>query len=92
MVQLQPKANVVYPESDGQPMANNTVQFECIVALKQNLDRLTLPDTEIFVAGDLFWYPVEGRSDICVAPDVLVAIPPWTNHQKLVVGNGTSHQ
>ena len=74
MVQLQPKANVVYPESDGQPMANNTVQFECIVALKQNLDRLTLPDTEIFVAGDLFWYPVEGRSDICVAPDVLVAI------------------
>ena len=74
MVQLQPKADVVYPESDGQPMANNTVQFEWIVALQQNLDRLTLPDTEIFVAGDLFWYPVEGRADICVAPDVLVAI------------------
>ena len=55
-------------------MANNTVQFEWIVALKQNLDRLPLPDTEIVVAGDLFWYPVEGRADICVAPDVLVAI------------------
>lgn len=74
MVQLRPKADVVYPESDGQPMANNTVQFEWIVSLKQNLDRLVLPGTDIFVAGDLFWYPVEGRSDICVAPDVLVAI------------------
>ncbi|MEM9771973.1 MAG: Uma2 family endonuclease [Cyanobacteria bacterium P01_D01_bin.73] len=74
MVQARPQTDVVYPESDGQPMANNTVQFEWIVALKQNLDRLHLPDTEIFVAGDLFWYPVEGRADICVAPDVLVAI------------------
>ena len=74
MVQLRPTADVVYPESDGQPIADNTVQFEWIVALKQNLDRLTLPDTDIFVAGDLFWYPVEGRADICVAPDVLVAI------------------
>ncbi|MEM9770649.1 MAG: Uma2 family endonuclease [Cyanobacteria bacterium P01_D01_bin.73] len=74
MVQARSKIDVVYLESDGQPMANNTVQFEWIVALKQNLDRLTLPDTEIFVAGDLFWYPVEGRADICVAPDVLVAV------------------
>ena len=74
MVQVRPKTEIVYPESDGQPMANNTVQFEWIVALKQNLDRLTLPDTEIFVAGDLFWYPVEGQATICVAPDVLVAI------------------
>lgn len=79
-VQLQPKTKLIYPDSDGQPLANNTVQFEWIVALKQNLDRLALPNTgitditDIFVAGDLFWYPVEGRADICVAPDVLVAV------------------
>jgi hypothetical protein len=29
---------------------------------------------DVFVAGDLLWYPVEGRPDIRRAPDVLVAI------------------
>jgi hypothetical protein len=33
-------ATIVYPESDGQPMADNTKQFECIVFLKKNLDVL----------------------------------------------------
>ncbi len=61
---------VAYPESDGLPMADNTLQFDRIVLIKTNLDD-RLPD---FVGGDLFWYPVEGRPDIVVAPDVLVAL------------------
>ncbi len=56
---------VVYPDSDGQPMASNTEQYRWIVIIQQNLDWL-LPDA--FVAGDLFWYPIEGRADISVAP------------------------
>jgi Uma2 family endonuclease len=28
----------------------------------------------VFVAGDLFWYPVEGRNTICNAPDVMVVL------------------
>jgi hypothetical protein len=28
---------------------------------------------EVFVAGDLVWYPGEGRQETCQAPDVLVA-------------------
>ena len=60
---------ILYPDSDGQPMADNTLQFEWIVMLKQNLDQ-ALPG---FVAGDLLWYPVEGRPEECIAPDVLVA-------------------
>ncbi len=62
---------VFYPDSDGQPMASNTEQYRWIVTIKENLDWL-LPDA--FVAGDLFWYPIEGRSDISVAPDVMVAL------------------
>jgi Uma2 family endonuclease len=65
-----PAAPIVYPESDGLPMADNTKQFDAIVFLKTNLDD-RLPD---FVAGDLFWYPVEGHPEIVVAPDVLVAL------------------
>jgi len=63
-------APIVYPETDGKPMAENTLQFDWIVKLKTNVDAL-LPD---FVAGDLFWYPVEGHPEIVYAPDVMVAL------------------
>jgi len=62
------EGEVVYPDSDGLPMSDNTEQFEWIVLLHGNIDRIR-PD---FVGGDLLWYPVEGRPDIRVAPDVLV--------------------
>ncbi|MEM9906259.1 MAG: Uma2 family endonuclease [Cyanobacteria bacterium P01_D01_bin.44] len=74
MVSQLPKSGeteIIYPDSDGQPMASNTEQYRWLVMIQQNLDWL-LPDA--FVAGDLFWYPIEGRSDISVAPDVMVAI------------------
>ncbi|MBU6230993.1 MAG: Uma2 family endonuclease [Cyanobacteria bacterium REEB459] len=64
---------LVYPDSDGQPMADNTQQFRWIVLIKENLDYLFLEDETVFLAGDLLWYPVEGRPDIRVAPDILVA-------------------
>jgi Uma2 family endonuclease len=63
---------VIYPESDGQPMADNTKQFRWIVAIEQNLDWMYADDPNVFVAGDLFWYPVEGRNTIVNAPDVMV--------------------
>ena len=65
--------NVIYPDSDGQPMADNTKQFRWIVLLKENLDCLFTNVPQVFVAGDLLWYPVEGHPEIRVAPDVLVA-------------------
>lgn len=61
---------VVYPDSDGQPMSDNTLQFAWIVYLKENLDT----QRDDFVAGDLLWYPIEGRPDIRIGPDVLVAV------------------
>jgi Uma2 family endonuclease len=64
---------VHYPESDGQPMAENTEQFRWIVMIKENLEALLQHQPEVFVAGDLLWYPVEGRPDIRRAPDTMVA-------------------
>ncbi|SKB16126.1 conserved hypothetical protein [Planktothrix sp. PCC 11201] len=76
MVQLQslPSSDIIYPESDGKPMADNTKQFRWIVIIKQNLDQLYANDPNVFVAGDLFWYPVEGRNTIVQAPDVMIAL------------------
>ncbi|HEY9649708.1 MAG TPA: Uma2 family endonuclease [Coleofasciculaceae cyanobacterium] len=66
------QTEVIYPESDGQPMADNTKQFRWIVVIEQNLDWMYADDPNVFVAGDLFWYPVQGRNTIVNAPDVMV--------------------
>jgi Uma2 family endonuclease len=63
---------VIYPESDGQPMADNTKQFRWILVIEQNVNWLLAEDPNVFVAGDLLWYPVEGRVDLATAPDVMV--------------------
>lgn len=75
MVQLQPTsgANIIYPESDGQPIADNTEQFRWIVVIKENLELLFADDPMVFVAGDLLWYPVQGNNTLCQAPDAMVA-------------------
>jgi Uma2 family endonuclease len=63
---------IVYPESDGKPMADNTKQFRWIVTIEGGLDAQFQGDAHVFVAGDLLWYPVEGRPTIRVAPDAMV--------------------
>ncbi len=63
---------VIYPDSDGKPMSDNTKQFEWIVYIKKGLDLVFQGEPLVFVAGDLLWYPVEGNSKICQAPDTMV--------------------
>jgi Uma2 family endonuclease len=68
-----PPQPIVYPESDGKPMADNTKQGRWIVILFDNLLALLAEVADVFVAADVFWYPVEGEPKTRVAPDVLVA-------------------
>lgn len=42
--------NLYYPDSDGQPMADNTQQFRWIVLIKENLE-LLFAAANVFVAG-----------------------------------------
>jgi Uma2 family endonuclease len=68
---------VIYPESDGKPMADNTLQWDWMVIIVSEL-REIFAGQEVFIAGDLFWYPVKGSPRIVTAPDGLVAFgrPP----------------
>lgn len=70
--QLPKKTEVIYPDSDGKPMADNTLQFRWIVTIQGGLDALFRDDPNVFVAGDLLWYPVEGDNKTRSAPDVMV--------------------
>jgi Uma2 family endonuclease len=64
---------IIYPDSDGLPMADNTKQFRLITTIHGNLDWLFRDEELVFVAGDLLWYPIEGNPKYRVAPDVMVA-------------------
>ncbi len=73
---------IYYPETDGLPMAENTRQFEWIVTIKCGLEAVFKDDPNIFIAGDLFWYPVEGDPTIRVAPDTMVAVGRPKGHRR----------
>ena len=63
---------IIYPCSDGQPIADSTIQYKLIVKIKEGCESLFKHDPNVFVAADLLWYPVQGRTDISQAPDVMV--------------------
>ncbi|MGK7924228.1 MAG: Uma2 family endonuclease [Spirulina sp.] len=74
--------DLLYPDSDGKPLADNTTQFRLIVTIKGGLDSLFKDREDVFVAGDLFWYPVkltkqqilEREEPQRQAPDVMVVL------------------
>jgi Uma2 family endonuclease len=64
--------DVIYPDSDGQPMSDNTEQWEWMVLIKDGLEWLFADRPDVFVAGDLLWYPVQGDNKTRTAPDAMV--------------------
>ena len=73
-IKTQTIEEIIYPERDGNPMSDNTLQFSWITTLKSNLDWLFASDPLVFVAGDLLWYPLEGDNKTRQAPDVMVVL------------------
>src|SRR4051812_18491619 len=70
-----------YPDSDGEPMAENTLRYERITTIKGGLDIVFRHDPNVFVAEDLFWYPVAGDNTTRRAPDVMVALGRPKGHR-----------
>ena len=64
---------IIYPCSDGKPMADSTLQYQWITKIQGGCDALFKDNPNVFVAGDLLWYPVEGNNTISQAPDVMIA-------------------
>ncbi|MEG3438805.1 Uma2 family endonuclease [Pannus brasiliensis CCIBt3594] len=75
MVETSIDARSLYPDSDGKPIADNTVQYRWSVRLVSNLKHLFEGQT-VFVAGDLLWYPrrVDAPPVPAQAPDVMVVL------------------
>ncbi len=75
------KPTVIYPEDDGNPMSENTKQFYWITIIYCNLVSLFADVPNVFIAGDLLWYPVEGNNKIRQAPDVMVVFGAEKKHR-----------
>ena len=73
-IQVTAKPEIEYPDDDGEPMADNTLQFKWIVLLVANLEAVFRNDPDVFVAGNLLWYPALGEPTIRAAPDAMVAL------------------
>ena len=72
-LQRETNPEVLYPDSDGEPIAKNTIQYQHIIAIQVGLDAMFANNPDVFVAADLLWYPVEGRPDIKNTLDLMVA-------------------
>ena len=72
---MQPKLGatptIVYPESDGKPMAETDVHRDLMVDFIQMLQH-RFRDEPVYVSGNLLIYYEEGNSKKSVAPDVFV--------------------
>ena len=64
---------IIYRESDGKPMADNTKQMRWIKILSNNLEGMFHDRPDVFVAGNLMWYAVRDEPDEFAAPDVMIA-------------------
>jgi Uma2 family endonuclease len=70
---LQRSPAIIYPDSDGKPMSDNTKQARWMAVLFGNLSALFHAVSDVFVAMDLLWYATEGDPGASTAPDTMVA-------------------
>jgi hypothetical protein len=64
--------HVNYPARDGRALWDDTLQAKWILRIKGGLDTLFRDHPDVFVAGNLMWYPVEGNNRRRLAPDAMV--------------------
>lgn len=65
---------LLYPDDDGEPMSDNTVQFRWICTIVEGLQFLFRDRPDVFVAGNLLWYAQEGAPEVRTAPDAMVVL------------------
>lgn len=65
-------AEIEYPESDGQPMAETDKHRDLMFALIAALQNHFADEPDVYVSGNLLLYYIEGDPTKCVAPDVFV--------------------
>ncbi len=66
------KTSIVYPDSDGQPMAESDPARDYLIYAVEALDFYFENQDDVYVSGNLFIYYRQGSPSAVVAPDVFV--------------------
>jgi Uma2 family endonuclease len=69
---LPAPALILYPETDGQPMAESDVHARYMIDVRVALEQHFADQADVYVSGNLFLYYEEGDPGQVVAPDVFV--------------------
>ena len=64
--------SLLYPSSDGEPMAEAPVHIRALILLLQAMEDFLAAMTETFIAANAYWYWEEGNSQARRAPDLMV--------------------
>ncbi len=73
---------VVYPSSDGEPLAENDLQYSAITDTVSTLRAWFIDRSDVYVAGDMFVYYYRGDNSRRVAPDVFAAFGASGKHPR----------
>lgn len=72
ITEVAPEKQIVYPETDGKPMAETDVHIDALIYLREALKDYFREESNVYVAGNMLFYYEEGNPEACVAPDVFV--------------------
>ena len=69
---IQAVPTIVYPESDGKPMAETDKHRKLMMDFILMLEDHYKHENEVYVSGNILMYYVEGNPKKCLSPDVFV--------------------
>ncbi|MDE0483572.1 MAG: Uma2 family endonuclease [Candidatus Poribacteria bacterium] len=69
---IQSAPTIVYPESDGKPMAETDTHRDLMIDFIQMLKHHYRDDADVYVSGNLLIYYEKGNPRKSISPDVFV--------------------
>jgi Uma2 family endonuclease len=73
LTNLAQDTSILYPESDGKPMAETDIHRQLLSDLVFTLETFFQKQPDVYVSGNLLIYYVEGNPKKRIAPDIFVA-------------------
>jgi Uma2 family endonuclease len=73
LTNLAQDISILYPESDGKPMAETDIHRQLLSDLVFTLETFFQKQPDVYVSGNLLIYYVEGNPKKRIAPDIFVA-------------------
>lgn len=85
-----PDEIIIYPDSNGEPMADTDAQYQAIVDTRFGLEQYYRDESHIYIGADLLVYYEKGDPTKSVAPDVFVSfgVPKGMRRKYLIWQEG----